>query len=225
MVPPFRVVAACIVAASLSACATTHQGHESAVDLAGTANVGEAALQAGTPRIASNVAKAILARSPKDAEALTIASTAAWQEDRIPEAISYGKRAVAVAPNSAEARLALGRALDHRNPGRARQEFAAAYRLAPGNLAAAIDYGVACAQNGDAEKAITVLRRAVREHPDSKDARFDLALALSISGRHADAMQAVRILQAMASRQGAPALYKKAYAYAAKQAGMPTSGN
>lgn len=225
MLHPLRIVAACVAVTSLSACATMHPDHAGTADLRNTANVGEAALQAGNPKIASNVAKAILAQSPKDATALTIASTAAWQEDRIPEALSYGKRAVAAAPKSAEARLALGRALDHANPAKASKEFAAAYRLAPGKLSAAIDYGVACAQNGDPAKAITVLQHTVKAHPESDDARFDLALAYSISGRHADAMRSVQILKTMASRHDAPSLYKKAYAYAAKQAGMPVRGN
>jgi cytochrome c-type biogenesis protein CcmH/NrfG len=117
--------------------------------------------------------------------------------------------------------LALGRAYDRSDPTQALKEFGKAYQLAPDRVATAIDYGVASLQNGYTEKGIVVLRDAVALHPDSNEARFDLALGLSVTGRHSDAVKAVEMLKPMAGRKDAPALYKSAYAYAAKQAGIP----
>lgn len=222
---PLRGISALVLAAALSACASTPRAADPAqVSLKNTSNVGQAALKSGNPEIAMHVAKAILAYAPDDPVALTIASTAAWQMNKIPEARRYAERAVAAGADDVDAHLALGRALDRSDPRQAMVEFGKAYKQAPGRLTVAINYGVACVQNGYPAQGISILSTALQAHPDSAVARYDLALALTVSGRPEDAMKSVRMLGALAREPDAPPLYAAAYDYAAKVAGTPADG-
>lgn len=210
----------------LSGCAAQQASRDSlSANFGGTENVADVALDSGNPEIALHVANAVLSHKPKDPTALVLASSASWQMGRMPQAKSYAERAVAIAPNDVAALMALGRALDHSHPGKAMAAFGKAYAMAPRELAVAVDYGVACIQNGLPEKGIAILAAAVQAHPDSSDARYNLALAYAVSNRPGNAMKGVEILGNLAHQPDAPVLYVAAYDYAAKIAGMPTDRN
>ncbi len=145
---------------------------------------------AATHRLPAAVARMqqAVAADPHNADLLdSLGSLYAMQQDW-PNAERNFRAALSVNPNLASAHLHLGLALQAQHRPGATDELAAAYRLAPDNPVANLEYGRALAAEGNDAQAVPLLQHAneLPQHPI--EATYQLALALQRSNRTAEAI-------------------------------------
>jgi protein O-mannosyl-transferase len=147
--------------------------------------------QAGRPAEAIPHFQTALRLAPDDAEAHNNLGNAFAAIDRAAEALPHHETAVRLNPESPAARLNLANALLRGDrPADAIPHYAAAARLAPAMLDAATsyNYGVALVRTRQLAPAIEQFRATLATDPKHVGARVNLANALLLSGRAADAI-------------------------------------
>lgn len=159
-------------------------------------NVALAALSAGTPELALNVANALLAKDRQDVAALIIRGDALTMLGRPGEAETSYAAAVAADPGSSEAQIGLGRLQLQSNPAQAQLLFLSVLQREPRNKIALSNLGIAYDLQGNHAGAQDAYRRALAVDPSMRAASVNLALSMALSGQAQDAVQ---MLQPFAS--------------------------
>ena len=170
-----------------------------------TTRVADAALAAGNPEMALNVAEVILEKDPRNAAALTAKGDALYAMRNMAGAVQAYRAALAVDPAASEAGLGLGRALIRTDPSGAEAAFLGVTTRDPGNLAAWNDIGIARDLLGRHDEAQLAYRRALAVAPEGQDVAGNLGLSLALSG-HAD--EAMTVLRPLAAVQDAPQIWR-----------------
>lgn len=157
-------------------------------------NVARAALSAGSPDIALNVANGVLAKEPGNAAALLTKADALSLLGRLDEAeVSYAHALVA-APDSVDIKIGLGRLRLHSNPAAAQVLFLSVLEREPRNKVALNNLGIAYDLQGEHASAQAAYRRALGADPTMRAAEVNLALSLALSGKAGDAVDILRPL-------------------------------
>jgi Flp pilus assembly protein TadD len=163
-------------------------------------NVAQAALSGGSPDIALNVTKNILAKDPNDVPALLSQGDAFSALGRLPEAEASYAKALVADPMSVGAQIGLGRLRLRSDPARAEALFLNALQHDPGNKVALNDLGIAYDLQGQHDSAQSAYRKALGADPTMRAATVNLALSMALNGQ---APEAVRLLQPLANDPGA----------------------
>ncbi len=107
------------------------------------------------------------------------------------KALEASEKAIALDPDSAEARASRGLAMFiNEQYQEAEREFAQAIELNPNLFEAYYYFGLACSSQGDFEKAIAMYRRAMEVNPSDYQSPIFLAQAYASLGRRHDEMKA-----------------------------------
>lgn len=190
-----------LLCAGLAACATRHPVVSEAPPPAQfaktpTLRVADAALAGGAPGIALQVSREILARQPRNAEALVREGDALFALDRAPEAANSYRRALDVDSGSIAAKLGLGRARLRNDPAGAEAMFLQILAADSSSAAALNDLGVARDLQGHHAAAQEAYARAAATAPDMTAAQVNLGLSLALSGNGGRALDILRPLAA-----------------------------
>ena len=139
--------------------------------------------------LAAAIARAVLAKAPREADALHVLARAAAAAGRLDEALSQMKRAIKISPDAATYHGTLGNILAEaeRMP-EAIRAFEKAVALAPALVEPRFNLGVCLAHCGRFEEAVDALRQVVEAHPDLAAGHFMLGEVLMAAGRAADAV-------------------------------------
>jgi tetratricopeptide (TPR) repeat protein len=142
--------------------------------------------------------QAVLVQFPDSGMANRMLAETLLRQNRIPEAVEYGQRAVGFAPGDAVAQNNLGVALFQTgNREEAITHYEQALRSKPDYAEAHNNLGYALAQEGKIGDAIGHYEQALRSDPDYADAHYNLGNALLQEGKVSDAIghyeQALRI--------------------------------
>lgn len=135
--------------------------------------------------------RTVLARSPKQFEALNYLGVLKMQQGDLPEAARLLSAAVAVRPAATDALSNLGAVLTAL--GRAKEALAVFDRVlaaAPGNLDAHYNRGVVLAGLGRFEEALSAYDAVLATRPGEPSALINRSLALARLGRDAEALAA-----------------------------------
>jgi len=159
-------------------------------------NVARAALSAGSPEIALNIANSILATEPRNVAAMLSQGDALSLLGRFNEAEASYAKALSVDPESSDVKVGLGRLRLRSDPAQAQVLFLSVLQREPRNKVALNNLGVAHDLQGEHVSAQAAYRRALGADPAMRAAEVNLALSMALSGKAADA---VRILQPLAS--------------------------
>jgi tetratricopeptide (TPR) repeat protein len=163
-------------------------------------NIAQAALSGGSPDIALNVNKDILAKDPYNVPALVSQGDAFSELGRLPEAeASYGK-ALLADPKSVAGQIGLGRLHLRSDPARAEALFLDALQHDPVNTVALNDLGIAYDLQGQHDSAQSSYRKALGADPTMRAAAVNLALSMALNGK---APEAVQLLKPLANDPGA----------------------
>ncbi len=183
----------------LAACA----GHDSSRIGTGQPglNVATAALAGGSPDIALNVTRGILANAPANVPALLSQGDALSALGRPEEAKASYAKALANEPGSVGAQIGLGRLALASDAAQAQVFFLGALQHDPSNKVALNDLGIAYDLQGQHVSAQGAYRKALGTDPTMQAAEVNLALSMALSGR---APQAVQLLKPLASEPNAP---------------------
>lgn len=157
-------------------------------------NVARAALDGGAANVALNVASGIITEKPGDADAFVVQGDAYAALDRRPEAEAAYRHALALAPQSADARMGLGRLALATSPAVAEALFLDVLGRDPNNAKALNDIGIARDLQGRHADAQTAYRQALGLAPEMQAAVVNLALSLALSGRAAEGASLLRPL-------------------------------
>ena len=159
-------------------------------------NVAEAALAGGAPDVALQVSTARLQREPGEAAAMLVQADALAALGRRREAEDGYRRVLALHPDSAPARLGLGRLTLGTDPRGAELLFLEALAREPRNAKALNDLGIARDLQGRHADAQAAYRQALGVAPDMQAATANLALSLALSGQAAQGAALLRPLAA-----------------------------
>jgi Flp pilus assembly protein TadD len=173
------------------------------------ADVGEVALNAGTPEVTLRLTEQTLASRPNDVGALTRRGQALTELGRLDEARDTLGRAVTLEPRNMRALLALGRVQLPVDPAKAEADFGAALEQDSRNAAALNDLGIAQDLLGRHQDAQGSYRAALAAQPGMVAAKVNLALCLAISGQ---GEQAIGMMRPLASQPDATPKIKEDYA-------------
>jgi len=167
-------------------------------------NLLQAALQhhqAGRLAQAEQIYRQVLAKDPKNADALHFLGVIAAQGGRHDVAVDLIGRAAGLKPLDPDVFYNLGKAL--RAVGRL-EESIAAYRRAvvldPGSSEVRNNLGIALEADGQLDEAVNVFRQAAALQPSTPEAHNNLGSALRAAGKLDDAISAYR--RAIAMRAG-----------------------
>lgn len=152
-----------------------------------TAHVADAALNAGYPQMALNVANAILARNPRSVTALTARADALYALHRRDEAAADDRKALAIDPEDPAANAGLGRILLQSDPHAAERLLRVALRRRPDDPVVLANLGVALDLQQRHVEAQAEYRRALQIAPSSAATKTNLGLSLALSGDEAGA--------------------------------------
>jgi Flp pilus assembly protein TadD len=196
----------------LAACGAQYSEHARKVDDA----IAQAALNAGTPGSALQLADTTLKKYPSDPDALVHRGLALTELGRLDEARETLRQAVALQPRNEQALLALGRVELPVDPAGAEADFEAALKQDDGNAAVLNDLGIARDLQGHHVDAEAAYRAAISAQPNMTAARVNLALCLAIRGQGNDA---IRLVEPLANAPEATLKVKQDYAAVLAMAG------
>jgi Flp pilus assembly protein TadD len=197
----------------LSACGIGHSPQDSTkLD----ANLGEMALNAGTPEVALRLTDATLAKHPTDVDALTRRGQALTELARLAEARTTLRKAVSIEPRNVKALLALGRVQLPVDPVEAEATFESVLKEDSANAAALNNLGIARDLLGHHVDAETAYRAALAAQPEMVAAQVNLALCLAIRGQ---ADEAIGMLRPLANGPDSTRKIKEDYAAVLAMAG------
>jgi Flp pilus assembly protein TadD len=155
-------------------------------------NVAEAALAAGVPQVALNVARGVLSKEPHNTAALLSEADALAALGRQAEADASYAKLLTVVPDSVPALIGLGRIRLRQDPAQAQTLFLSALQREPRNTIALNDLGVALDLQGDHEGAQASYRRVLGLDSRSRAAQVNLALSMALSGHAVEAVEMLR---------------------------------
>jgi Flp pilus assembly protein TadD len=178
--------------------------------------IAQAALNAGTPGAALQLADAALKKHPGDEDALIHRGLAMTELGRLDEARETLRQAVTLQPRNEQALLALGRVQLPVDPAGAEANFEAALKQDSVNAAALNDLGIAHDLQGHHTDAEAAYRAAIAAQPNMTAAQVNLALCLAIRGQGDDA---IRLVQPVADAPEATQKVKQDYAAVLAMAG------
>jgi Flp pilus assembly protein TadD len=196
----------------LAACGGQHAQNARKEDDA----IAQAALNAGTPAAALQLADATLKTHPDDEDALIHRGLALTELGRLDEARQTLRQAVTRQPQNAQALLALGRVQLPIDPASAEANFESALKQDSVNAAALNDLGIARDLQGHHVDAEAAYRAAITAQPNMTAPRVNLALCLAIRGKGGDA---IRLVQPLANAPEATLKVKQDYAAVLAMAG------
>lgn len=159
-------------------------------------DVADVALANGAPDTALHIAQQALAADPRSVPALVRAANAQAALGRRDQAARTFSQALAIAPDSDDAALGLGRLRLATDPAAASAAFLRVTARDPRNVAALIDLGIANDLLGRHGEAQGAYRRALDIEPDRVAASVNLGLSLALSH---DPQEALRMLRPIAS--------------------------
>jgi Flp pilus assembly protein TadD len=212
---PLRIKFPTIVALSLIL-AGCSGGQKAADGSKFEANVGEAALSAGTPDVTLRLADEVLARDPEAADALTRRGLALTELGRLDEARISLRKALARHPHDMRTLLALGRVELPVDPVQAEADFQSVLILDGHNAAALNNLGIARDLQGHHSEAETAYRAALAAKPDMTAAQVNLGLCLAMLGQ---GHEAIGLLRPLADDPGATRKVREDYAAVLAMAG------
>ncbi len=181
-------------------------------------DVARAALAGGDPGVALRVGGEVLARHPKDGDAMVLTGEALAALGRVGRAVARLRDAVVVRPHDWGARMVLGRLLARRDPGAAAAQFRAVVAARAGDWVAWNDLGVVRDLRGRHRAARVAYRAALVARPGFRAARVNLALSQALDGR---AVAAARIMRAVGP--GGSARVRADWAAVTAMAGHPAA--
>jgi Tfp pilus assembly protein PilF len=199
-----RPCAAVIMALALSACSVFQPSEQ--VARQPSLRVADAALASGAPELALRIADIILAKEPRDRDALIARGDGLYTLGQNNKAEAAYRASLAVDPTSARARVGLGRTLARTDPHGAEQQFLMALTDDPDNVVALNNLGVVRdlqGRNGEAQEAY---RRALAVSPESGDVRINLGMSFALSGHR---MEAQALLRGVAENPEAAQIWRK----------------
>jgi Flp pilus assembly protein TadD len=145
--------------------------------------VADAAISSGSLEVALQVLQGILKTDPANTDALTRQAKVQFAIGNVNAAeVSY-RRALAVKPDLAEARIGLGKVAMRTNPAEAERIFLAVLKDAPRNVHVLNNLGVARDLQGHHADAQKAYRQVLEISPGLPSAQQNLALSLAVSGR------------------------------------------
>lgn len=203
-----------LLLAGLAACAGTPS--PSADGTAVDTGLAQAALHAGAPADALQLADRVLARHPDNTAARLVRAEALSGLGQAGPARADFARVLQSTPESGAALLGLGRLQLGRDPATAEALLRRALAAAPDNAAAETDLGIALDLQGRHRAAETAYRLALAAHPGLTAARVNLALSLAMQG---EGPQAVALLHGLAGDPQAGAKLREDYAAVLTMAG------
>lgn len=214
-----RNFSVCLPLVMLVACADSRR--PTALNEHPTLRVAEAAMASGSPEIAVNVARDILARDAYDIPAQLTLGDAFYQLKLYPEGEAAFNVVLKLRPEDATAHLGLGRIkLAEQDPRAAEEQFRRAIQQQPrpetlSNLGVALDL-----QHRTTE-AQAEYRRALQLDPDSEATRLNLSLSLLASGDTAGARAALPAEGGSTNEILAPSIAVTRRAIASQSLGAP----
>jgi len=158
-----------------------------------TLNKALSLFQGGRPDKAEKLARSVLTTEPRNAELLQFVAMLCQIQDKFADAAALCTKAVAIAPNSAEAHYNLGTAL--MKQGRSEQaivSFQTSLVLAPGNYDVLNNLAVALTAVDKLAEAEAMARRAIALLPNGPLAHNTLALVLSQQMRLTEAIDSFK---------------------------------
>jgi Flp pilus assembly protein TadD len=180
-------------------------------------NVADAALTSGVPETALMVTRGLLARNPRDANALIRQGEALVQLGRDNEAVDSFNRAIVIAPGASPAHLGLARLLLMRgDAAKAETELTKVLDKDPRDVAALVNIGIARDLLGHHDEAQKSYQRALELSPGLVAARIDMGLSQALAGR---GDQAAETLRPIAEQPNAPRAVRHDLAVALAVAG------
>jgi predicted TPR repeat methyltransferase len=158
--------------------------------------------RAGDAAGAEALYRRVLARRPRDANALNLLGLVARQRGEMAEAVSLSAQALALNPDSPVFLAAHGAALaEAGRPAEALPVLAEAARLRPNDPMTLRNLGQALSETGRAREALMPLRRAVALSPGDPEPALVLAHALRQLGETAEAVRMARAALAAAGER------------------------
>jgi Flp pilus assembly protein TadD len=156
-------------------------------------SLGMTLLQAGSPNDAAETFRKVISRFPQDAGALTGLGMALVQLNQPAAALDPLRKGLAITPDARGYR-ALGVAENLLGQNQlAEADYTRGLALAPGDPGLSNNLGLSMALSGNFNGAIAVLRTASTGPNATARTRQNLALALGLAGRTADAEQVARM--------------------------------
>ncbi len=141
--------------------------------------------------LAAAIAQAVLAKAPREADALHVLARAAAATGRLDQALAQVKRAIKARPGVAAYHVTQGNILaGAERMADAVRAFEKAAALAPGLVEPRFNLGVCLAHCGRFDAAVDALRQVVEAHPDLAAAHFTLGEVLAAAGRLPEAVAA-----------------------------------
>jgi Flp pilus assembly protein TadD len=151
----------------------------------------EEALRNGSPALAAQIAKGMLARYPDDVPALLMQGDAETQLGQLTEAAASFQHALRQSPNTVRGKMGLGRLRLATDAAEAATLFEDTTRQEPRNVAAWSNLGIARDLLGQHQTAQDAYRQARTIDPRNIPAQVNLALSLAMSGNGAEALKLI----------------------------------
>ncbi len=209
------VSALTVAALSVTGCGVFRTAETQPPQAQVTLRVADAALASGAPDVALRVAMVVLDRQPDNVAAMVAKGDALYALGAMDQAREFYRSAVAVDAGSVGGQIGLGRTLVRPAPQEAEAHFLAALAKEPHNVIALNNLGIARDLQGNHEQAQQAYRQALELNPEMTDVKTNLGLSLALSGQ---AMQAVQMLQPIATAPDAGAMKHADLAVAVAQA-------
>jgi protein O-GlcNAc transferase len=160
--------------------------------------------QAGGHVEAETICRQILARDPRDADAVYLLGLIAWKTRRLSEALEHLTQATKLRRDHAAAHDSLGSVMaDLGQLGSAITVFQRAIQIDPRFTNAYVNLGRALAMTDQIEAAISVLTRAIELEPNHVGAHNKMGFAQLSAGRIDDAVASFRRALALAPDRAA----------------------
>jgi Flp pilus assembly protein TadD len=155
-------------------------------------SLGMALLQGGSPGEAAQTFRKVLARFPQDTGALTGLGIALIQSGQPAAALEPLRKSVSITPDAHTFRtLGVAENLLGQNA-QAEADYSRGLAIAPNDPGLANNLGLSMALSGNFNGAVAVLRKAASTFGATPQTRQNLALALGLAGRTAEAAQVAR---------------------------------
>jgi Flp pilus assembly protein TadD len=204
------IVALSLIAVGCSSSRNTADGAKFEAD------VGDAAMSAGSPDVALRLADETLARDPANADALARRGLALTALGQLEQARISLRQATALHPNDMRVLLALGRVELPIDPAKAEVDFQSVVSHDAHNAAALNNLGIARDLQGHHADAETAYRAAMAAKPDMTAVQVNLALCLAMQGQ---GREAIGLLRPLASEAGATRKVREDFAAVLAMAG------
>lgn len=183
---------------------------------ADTLNVARTALAGDNPKLALNIANAVLKTNPNNFHARLARGDALYLLGDCKSASSDYHKVLRQHPRNADAELGLGRCALPHDPRLASVKFEHAIHDAPDNAVAFNDLGIAEAAQSQFRRASASFRKAMSIDPSLRAAKINLGMSLALGG-HPD--QAELILGPLARSSKSTSKIRADYATALALAG------